>query len=91
VTKKAKTLVPYNSLSSRVLHEPKTFSRETNPPTVTDAPVKANENGALPPINLTPVLESAGAFAPKLDEPKDSMKSPRPAFGENVAVATGAQ
>ncbi|KAJ3903234.1 poly-A polymerase [Lentinula edodes] len=59
----------------------------SNPPTK-DVPAKANENGAVPLITLTPVIETAGAFAPK---DSSGIKTPQLPFGENVAVATGAQ
>lgn len=52
-----------------------------------DLPVKSNDQGALPPITLTPGLETAGAYASR--EISD-IKSPRLPFGEQVAVVTGA-
>ncbi|KIK53275.1 hypothetical protein GYMLUDRAFT_49451 [Collybiopsis luxurians FD-317 M1] len=63
-------------------------ARTSNDPSPKDAPVKTNDNGTLPPIALTPVVETAGAFAPK---ESSGIKSPQLPFGENVAVATGAQ
>jgi poly(A) polymerase len=52
-----------------------------------DLPIRSNENGAIPPMTLTPGIETAGAYAAK--DPSD-IKSPHLPFGENVAVATGA-
>ncbi|ESK86976.1 poly polymerase pla1 [Moniliophthora roreri MCA 2997] len=51
-----------------------------------EAPVKSNENGAIPPIPLTPVVDNTGTIAQK---EKSDIKSPQLPFGENVAVATG--
>ncbi|KAJ3740907.1 poly-A polymerase [Lentinula detonsa] len=62
--------------------------RTSSNTTTKDVPMKANENGTIPPIALTPVVETTGAFAPK--DPS-VIKSPQLPFGENVAVATGAQ
>ncbi|KAJ7368964.1 poly-A polymerase [Mycena albidolilacea] len=50
----------------------------------TDSP-RSGENDV--PMSLSPVVEVAGAFAPK--DPRD-IRSPHLPFGENVAVAKGA-
>jgi poly(A) polymerase len=65
-------------------------ARTSNDVPTMDAPVKANENGTLPPMALTPVVDTTGAFAPR-DSASSGIKSPQLPFGENVAVATGAQ
>jgi len=62
--------------------------RTSNNPPTKDIPIKANENGTLPPIALTPANETAGVFG---SNDSSGIKSPQLPFGENVAVATGAQ
>ncbi|KAK1224507.1 polynucleotide adenylyltransferase [Marasmius sp. AFHP31] len=51
-----------------------------------EAPIKSNENGAMPPIPLTPGVGNTGAAHPK---EQTDLKSPQLPHGENVAVATG--
>ncbi|KAG7097409.1 hypothetical protein E1B28_004757 [Marasmius oreades] len=55
-------------------------------PTSDEPPIKSSENGAIPPLPLTPVVDNA---TPAHLKERTDFKSPQLPFGENVAVATG--
>ncbi|THV08136.1 Poly(A) polymerase [Dendrothele bispora CBS 962.96] len=73
--------------SSKRIRTSNSASKEQQP--VTSIPnATSNTNGSKPPLSITPVVETAGAFAPK---GSSAIKSPQLPLGENAAIATSVQ
>ncbi|KAK7470216.1 polynucleotide adenylyltransferase [Stygiomarasmius scandens] len=68
--------------SSKRIRTSNNASKEQPATTVSDP------NGSIPPLSITPVVETAGAFAPK---DSSAIKSPQLPLGENAAIATSVQ
>ncbi|KAF5371201.1 hypothetical protein D9758_004094 [Tetrapyrgos nigripes] len=91
-SKRIRTLVPPSKylispqlvICDSLIRSNNSSKEQPTTPTATTA----NANGSIPPLSVTPVVETAGAFAPK--DPAD-IKSPQLPLGENAAIATSVQ